>query len=104
MPFFARPHLCISFFILFSIHLSFGQESNLYIPRNVQNAFDNGTRSTDGKPGKNYWQNFADYDLKIKFNPKTRLVEGSENIVYYNNSPDTLGKLIIRNYPDFFRR
>ena len=76
----------------------------LYIPRNIQKAFDDGTRSMDGKPGKNYWQNFADYDLKIKFNPKTRLVEGTEEIIYYNNSPDTLYKLIIRNYPDYFRR
>jgi hypothetical protein len=94
------------FFVSFivSLSFSFAQENKLYIPLNIQKAFDKETRSTDGKPGKNYWQNFADYDLKIKFNPKTRLVEGTENIVYYNNSPDTLGKLIIRNYPDFFRR
>ncbi len=95
---------CVSLFFLFYLGKCFAQQDNLYIPRNVQKAYDSGTRSADGKPGKNYWQNFAEYNLKIKFNPKSRLVEGSETIIYYNNSPDTLDKLIIRNYPDFFRR
>ena len=30
----------------------------LYIPRNVKIAYEKGTRSKDGKPGLNYWQNF----------------------------------------------
>ncbi|MEP7168438.1 MAG: M1 family metallopeptidase, partial [Bacteroidota bacterium] len=74
------------------------------IPHNIQKAFDSNTRSADGKSGKNYWQNFAEYDLKIKFNPKSRLVEGTEFINYYNNSPDTLKQIVIRNYPDFYKR
>ena len=30
---------------------------SLYMPRDIQNAFKKETRSLDGKPGKNYWQN-----------------------------------------------
>lgn len=104
MRFLAPWRFCVSFFFLFCFLKSFGQENSLYIPRNIQKAFDNNSRAADGKPGENYWQNFADYDLKIKFNPKTRLIEGTEFITYYNNSPDTLNQLVIRNYPDFFRR
>lgn len=57
-----------------------------------------------GKPGKNFWQNRADYNLKIKVDPQTRLLTGSEEITYYNNSPDTLKKLVIRLYPDFYKK
>lgn len=79
-----------------------GYSQSLYIPGNIQKAYDKGTRSADGSPGKNYWQNFGDYDLKIKFDPTTRLVEGSAVITYTNNSPDTLKELVIRLYPNFY--
>ncbi len=69
---------------------------DLYMPRNVRNAYKNGTRSMDGKPGKNYWQNSADYNIKISVNPTTRLVSGTEEIVYKNNSPETIESPIIR--------
>ena len=49
-----------------------------------------GTRSKDGKPGKNYFQNFGRYDISIKVSPPYRNIQGSEKIVYYNNSQDTL--------------
>lgn len=104
MNFFAPLRLCVNLFFLFCWFHSYAQQDNLYIPRNIQKAFDNNMRSADGKPGKNYWQNFADYDLKIKFYPKSRLVEGIEFISYNNNSPDTLTKIVIRNYPDYYRR
>lgn len=68
----------------------------LYTPRNIQNAINNGTRSTDGNPGKNYWQNKGIYNMQIKVTPETRMVSGSESIAYYNNSPDTLKILVIR--------
>ena len=32
------------------------------------------------------------------------MVEGAEIITYYNNSPDTLKQLIIRLYPDFYKK
>ncbi|PST84229.1 aminopeptidase [Pedobacter yulinensis] len=68
----------------------------LYMPRNVKAAFEKGTRSMDGKPGRKYWQNNAQYDMKITVDPKTRLVSGTETIRYNNNSPDTLKTLVMR--------
>lgn len=63
-------------------------------------AYEKGTRSFDGKPGENYWQNSSDYKIKVQIDPKTRTLTGSETIVYYNNSPDTLNEIVIRLYPN----
>lgn len=76
----------------------------LPIPRNIQTAYDKGTRSLDGEPGKNYWQNSADYDLKINFDPGTRLLSGSEEVVYTNNSSDTLRPIVFKLYPNLFKK
>lgn len=63
---------------------------SLYMSRDVKQAYKNGTRSMDGKPGKNYWQNYGRYDITITAMPPDRTIKGSETIMYINNSPDTL--------------
>jgi len=73
-------------------------QNNLYMPRNIKKAYEKGTRSYDGKPGKNYWQNFSDYKINVKVTPSTRLVEGEETIVYHNNSPKDLDRIVLRLY------
>ncbi|MET0945399.1 MAG: M1 family peptidase, partial [Flavobacterium sp.] len=73
---------------------SFGQE--LYMPRNIKEAYAKGTRSMDGKPGKNYWQNHGKYTMEITVDAKTKIVSGTETIIYENNSNDTLRNLPIR--------
>ncbi len=84
----------ILFFVFQGIILS--QESDLYIPREIKRAYQNGTRSFDGNPGENYFQNKTDYTISVNFDPYTRLLEGSEKILFKNNSPDTLRRVIIR--------
>lgn len=76
----------------------------LFSTTNIQTAYKNKTRDESGAPGKNYWQNRGDYDIKIKFEPATNILSGEETIAYINNSPDTLKKLIIRLYPDFYKK
>ncbi|HWB64177.1 MAG TPA: hypothetical protein VG603_11740, partial [Chitinophagales bacterium] len=66
---------------------------NLYIPRDVKKAYENQTRSTDGKPGKNYWQNHGCYLISITVMPPDKTLRGHEQITYFNNSPDTLKML-----------
>ncbi|MBS1792276.1 MAG: M1 family metallopeptidase [Acidobacteria bacterium] len=68
----------------------------LYMPRNVQKAYRNETRAADGRPGKNYWQNTARYKISLSVAPPNRRVTGTEEIVYVNNSPDTLKNLVFR--------
>jgi hypothetical protein len=66
---------------------------NLYMPRDIQKAFKNETRSADGRPGKKYWQNYGRYNISITAVPQNRTLKGTEQITYVNNSPDTLKRL-----------
>ena len=75
-------------------------QSNLFEPLEVRHAFEKGTRSRDGIPGMNYWQNAARYDLKVTFDPGSRTLAGEGTIQYMNNSPDTLRFLILKLLPN----
>jgi hypothetical protein len=90
--------------VLFVTNISISQNSGLYIPRNVEKAFNKKTRSFDGRPGINYWQNGADYKIEVEFNPETRLLQGKEKVIYSNNSPDTLTEIFIHLFPNFFQK
>ena len=79
---------------LFLTQTGFAQE--LYMPRNIKEAYEKGTRSMDGKPGKNYWQNHGKYTMDITVDAKTKVVSGTETIVYENNSNKSLDNLVIR--------
>ena len=70
----------------------------------MQSAVAKHTRTITGKPGSAYWQNSGDYDIHVNFNPANKLLSGEEMIVYSNNSPDTLKRLIIRLYPDLYKK
>src|SRR5690349_11679964 len=72
------------------------QSPTLYTPRAVAKAYATGARSLDGKPGANYWQNHGKYTIAINVAPPARLVTGSEQITYFNESPDTLHNLLFR--------
>jgi hypothetical protein len=69
---------------------------SLYVPRDVRFAYAKGTRSPDGRPGPNYWQNSGRYEISIEAAPPDRTIRGSEKITYFNNSPDTLRLIVIR--------
>src|SRR5690554_2592288 len=65
----------------------------LYQPRSVQNAYENGTRAYDGNPGEKYWQNRGIYEMHIQIDPPNSKIIGEQKITYTNNSPDTLKRL-----------
>ncbi len=69
---------------------------DLYMPRNIKQAYNNETRSPDGRPGGKYWQNFGRYNISITAAPPNRTIRGSESITYFNNSPNALKNIIIR--------
>ena len=50
----------------------------------------------DGRPGTNYWQNHATYNISMSVMPPDRNIKGSEEINYTNNSPDTLRSLVLK--------
>ncbi|UHG89287.1 M1 family metallopeptidase [Spirosoma oryzicola] len=84
-------------FSCFMVGMAFAAQSQqLYMPRNIKQAYQKGTRSMDGKPGKKYWQNSARYAITITAAPPNRTIRGTEEITYVNNSPDTLRQLVFK--------
>ncbi|MEI6410147.1 MAG: M1 family metallopeptidase [Bacteroidota bacterium] len=86
------------------LSLSLSAQNNLPIPRNLQKSFDKGIRDAAGAPGSKYWQNTADYDIQVSFDPATRLISGTETIRYVNNSPDTLRQINYIIYPNLYKK
>ncbi|MBO0356514.1 M1 family metallopeptidase [Hymenobacter sp. BT186] len=81
---------------------SLGQQ--LPVPLDLQATYTKGTRSVTGAPGPRYWQNSAEYDLNVSFDPATRKVAGTVDIVYRNASPDSLRLLQFRLYPNLYQK
>jgi hypothetical protein len=50
----------------------------------------NNYRTASGAPGPNYWQQRADYNIKVRLDDAKQAVTGSETITYTNLSPDVL--------------
>ncbi|NNK86960.1 MAG: M1 family metallopeptidase, partial [Flavobacteriaceae bacterium] len=89
--------------LIFLTAFSYAQ-SKLHIPKEIQQAYEKGTRSMDGNPGPEYWQNTADYTIELEVTPETRELSGTETVIYTNNSPDDLSTIVIRLYYDVFRK
>ena len=47
-------------------------------------------RAASGAPGHAYWQQKADYVMKIELDDDKQRIYGEETITYFNNSPDNL--------------
>ena len=78
---FLLPMIGMTFFS-FSINAQ-----DLYMSRDVKQAYKNGTRAMDGKPGKNYWQNHGRYAITITATPPDRTIKGAETITIYKQQP-----------------
>ena len=50
----------------------------------------NDMRRADGAPGRDYWQQRADYTIKVALDTAAKRISGTVAIRYTNNSPDTL--------------
>lgn len=53
-------------------------------------ATPNEQRTASGAPGHDYWQQRADYNMKIRIDDEKQTLYGEEVITYFNNSPDQL--------------
>ncbi len=64
----------------------------LYEELPTPNQYRNGS----GAPGHEYWQQRADYNIKVEINDKNQSLTGEETITYHNNSPDELTYLWVQ--------
>jgi hypothetical protein len=53
-------------------------------------ATPNDQRTASGARGNAYWQQRADYNMKIRIDDANQTLYGEETITYFNNSPDVL--------------
>ncbi|MEX1221211.1 MAG: M1 family metallopeptidase [Idiomarina sp.] len=60
-------------------------------------------RNAAGEPGTQYWQQQADYDIKVRLDEDQRRIEASQTITYTNNSPYTLRYLWVQLDQNIFR-
>ncbi|SFE52285.1 hypothetical protein SAMN05518672_10785 [Chitinophaga sp. CF118] len=72
--------------------------SPLFYPTN-----GNEYRSAGGAPGHKYWQNHADYTIKVSLDTAKHRVSGSTLIKYKNNSPDSLSFLWLQLDQNIYR-
>ncbi|MBO6763233.1 MAG: M1 family peptidase, partial [Roseivirga sp.] len=53
-------------------------------------------RTGSGEPGPSYWQQKADYKIKLELDDENQKITGSEVVTYYNNSPSALRYLWVQ--------
>ncbi|MDB5235780.1 MAG: aminopeptidase, partial [Hymenobacter sp.] len=56
----------------------------------------NSYRTASGAPGSDYWQQRADYDIKVTLDDARQAITGRETITYTNLSPDVLPYLWVQ--------
>ncbi|MCF6269348.1 MAG: M1 family metallopeptidase [Melioribacteraceae bacterium] len=89
--------------LLLSTANIFSQNSNLFIPLDVIEAYENGTRTYDGTVSSSYWINHTDYKIDVEFFPDSNYIVGSAKIIYFNESPDSLSKIVLRLYQNIVK-
>lgn len=99
-----KKSVLLFFAITIVVSISFAQSTKMFIPLDIKKAYDKQTRSLDGKPGPNYWQNSSNYQISAELDPVKMTLSGTENIVYKNNSPNKLTMIVVRLYNDIFKK
>ncbi len=79
-----------------AIRQSKGNYEDRFRQLDVDLPTPNTYRTASGAPGPEYWQQRADYKMDVVLDEKNRRIEASEEITYYNNSPDTLNYLWVQ--------
>ena len=72
-------------------------------PRAFRRALDRGTRTAEGRPGPNYWQQWARYTIAARLDVPAKQLTGTTRIVYRNNSPDSLRQFNVQLIQNFHR-
>jgi hypothetical protein len=64
----------------------------------------NTLRTGSGTPGRDYWQNRADFDISARIDTTAHVLSGEETVTYTNNSPEGLGFLWFQMDQNLYRR
>ncbi|MGA0800770.1 MAG: aminopeptidase, partial [Steroidobacteraceae bacterium] len=61
------------------------------------------TRTASGAPGAQYWQQRADYRIKVRLDEKRHRLIATQSITYMNRSPDTLSFIWLQLDQNIFK-
>lgn len=99
----------IHFTLLFIIPFFWGNQNKVkaqYDPLHPPNTYrsnDNPNYWKNSKPFPGYWQQDVHYRIKAKIDDETDIITGSEQLTYWNNSPDTLHQVFFHLYQNAFQ-
>src|SRR5688500_12732427 len=62
----------------------------------IRRAYTAATRDSTGRPGRNYWQLWVEYDINARLDVPTSTITGRETIVLHNYSPESLQRIRLR--------
>jgi hypothetical protein len=80
-----------------------GPTHNLALFESIDLPDPNAYRAAAGRPGPEYWQQRADYDIEVRLDPTTHRVTGTETITYTNNAPQVLQQLWVQLDQNLFK-
>jgi len=69
----------------------------------IRQAFAQGTRDSTGAPGRNYWQQTVDYRIDATLDAPAGVLHGSETVTLHNTTPNTLDRIVLRLYQNYFK-
>ncbi|HEY5087388.1 MAG TPA: M1 family metallopeptidase [Gemmatimonadaceae bacterium] len=69
----------------------------------IRRAYAGGTRDSSGAPGKSYWQQSVDYRINAVVDAPAGVLHGSETITLHNTTPNSLDKIVLRLYQNYFK-
>lgn len=78
--------LCSLFLLMSGLLMGQDKFAQLYNDLPTPNSY----RTASGAPGPDYWQQRADYKIKVRLDDQNQRIIGEEMITYHNNSPDAL--------------
>ena len=94
--------VCASLLLSMALSISVKAQKERPIPYPVfyspqfEAAIEKGSRTESGAPGPNYWTNYASYTINAVVSPTSNHLQGEVEIVYKNNSPDTLERVVVQ--------
>ena len=103
-----KQSLFLGFLCVVGLHSLFAQT-----PYNANTRFEqmgtllptpNNTRAASGAPGRDYWQQRADYDIKAELDDAKQMITGTEVITYTNFAPNALPYLWLQLDQNLFKK
>ncbi len=95
---------CLVAVLWFSInHTVLAQKYNPLLPPNTYRNADNPHYWKNKNPYCGYWQQDVHYKIKARIDEKTDIITATEELTYWNNSPDTLTYVFFHLYQNAFQ-